>query len=268
VSKTEPKYVFHYTSIDTLEKIITTKSIKFNRLDLVNDNNEGKSLDFGNLGIYIYVSCWTDEEKENIPLWTMYTKDGTGARIKFPTKMFKFYPIQSRPDISFFAEPGLLYPKKFEDLHGPDYLLGPIPEKFPAEVIYTNDFRKIIPRVADSFERNLIHLGKLGAYKREEWFYEKEWRFMIRVMPAPPPPKKSYAEYKDSWSDLTNKQFFKRKISIKSIFLDLNENALQNCEIMIGPKCDEKMVKKISDILQKNNVKANIVDSSLKGQIK
>lgn len=35
------KYLYHYTSTDTLKKIISGKTIKFSRLDTMNDPLEG-----------------------------------------------------------------------------------------------------------------------------------------------------------------------------------------------------------------------------------
>ena len=61
-----PKYVYHYTSIDSLKKIIESKKIRFKRLDLLNDPYEGLH-EFENLDNYsgelrkvIYCSWWTD----------------------------------------------------------------------------------------------------------------------------------------------------------------------------------------------------------------
>lgn len=263
-----PNFLYHYTTIDTLEKILSTKQIRFNRLDQVNDANEGKSLDFGDLGLYIFVSCWTDSEQEIIPLWQIYSDHYTGVRIKLPTKMFKDYAIKPQLERAFFTDPDFRYPKKREDIHGKDYIMAPIPVDFPSKIIYTEEFKNIIPDVGDTYDSNLIHMGKLGVYKRKEWAYEKEWRFMLRIMPAPPPPKKSYLEYKDNFDLLVQEQFIKREVSINSIFLDLDEQSLQQMEMTIGPHCSEKLLNELSDILIDNNLDISIKQSSLSNQIK
>ena len=36
-----PKYLYHYTKIDTMKKIIDSHKIRFTRLDLLNDPCEG-----------------------------------------------------------------------------------------------------------------------------------------------------------------------------------------------------------------------------------
>ena len=71
--------IHHYTSIETLEMILKNKSIKFNRLDQVDDKAEYKydSTVYDTnikLGKYTFVSCWTKSEMENIDLWNRYGK--------------------------------------------------------------------------------------------------------------------------------------------------------------------------------------------------
>lgn len=85
--------IYHYTSVDTLEKILQTKAIRFNRLDCVDDVQECSVSSYAK---YVFISCWTESEEENIPLWKMYTNDVTqGVRISLPRDMFKTYPVIS-----------------------------------------------------------------------------------------------------------------------------------------------------------------------------
>lgn len=53
---------YHYTSIDTLEKILNSKSLCFTNLDLVDDLDEVETSDIKKFGRFCYVSCWTKEE--------------------------------------------------------------------------------------------------------------------------------------------------------------------------------------------------------------
>lgn len=51
--------LYHYTTIDTLALILKNRTIRFNRLDKVDDLEE-KVVSCGvNLGQYIFASCWT-----------------------------------------------------------------------------------------------------------------------------------------------------------------------------------------------------------------
>lgn len=63
--------IYHYTSIETLALILKYKTIRFNRLDQVDDYEEAcyGSGDLNlHLGQYCFVSCWTREDKENLSL--------------------------------------------------------------------------------------------------------------------------------------------------------------------------------------------------------
>lgn len=74
--------IYHYTSIENLAMILDSRNIRFNRLDQMDDSNEHNFFSIGmNWSKYTYVSCWTENERENIPLWHMYTKGGSGVRI-------------------------------------------------------------------------------------------------------------------------------------------------------------------------------------------
>ena len=93
-----PDFLYHYTSIDTLGLILQHKKIRFNRLDKVDDLQESESADLGRLGRLFFVSCWSDSSEENIPLWSMYTPNMSGVRIKLPAKMFNAYHIKPQSD--------------------------------------------------------------------------------------------------------------------------------------------------------------------------
>ena len=74
--------IHHYTSIESLAMILSTRKIRFNRLDRMDDLEEGRVAAQGvPLGKYTYVSCWTEEQEESIPLWNMYAGKEMGVRI-------------------------------------------------------------------------------------------------------------------------------------------------------------------------------------------
>lgn len=90
--------IYHYTSIETLALILKNKTIRFNRLDHVDDVDEaayGFGVQKTLLGQYSFVSCWTKEESENIALWNMYT-NYKGVRIGFDEDMFITYAINNK----------------------------------------------------------------------------------------------------------------------------------------------------------------------------
>lgn len=79
--------LYHYTSIDSLVQIIEKKQLMFSSLLKCDDLDEPESADLGLIGRYVYVSCWTDESEESIPMWSQYSGNMHGVRIgmrKFP----------------------------------------------------------------------------------------------------------------------------------------------------------------------------------------
>ena len=89
--------IHHYTSIENLALILKNKTIRFTRLDKVDDSEEaGLSCKNIQLSYYTFVSCWTDSEEESIPLWKMYAgKEMHGIRISLDSDMFLKYHIPS-----------------------------------------------------------------------------------------------------------------------------------------------------------------------------
>ena len=78
------KTLFHYTNIETLALILKNKTIRLNSLDKMDDLEENMAADLKNVGMFTYISCWTDDKDENLSLWKQYTNHDTGIRIELP----------------------------------------------------------------------------------------------------------------------------------------------------------------------------------------
>ena len=89
--------IHHYTTIDNLALILESKRIRFTRLDLLDDIQEIKGLDHQILKLdkSIFVSSWTEDNEENIPLWKMYASITNGIRITMPQDMFQKHLISA-----------------------------------------------------------------------------------------------------------------------------------------------------------------------------
>ena len=95
------RYLYHYTSLDTLALILKNKTLCFNNLVNVDDMEEAQSEDMGEFGKFVYVSCWTADREESIPLWNLYTPDMHGVRIRLPEYPFETYHYKKG---EFFCE--------------------------------------------------------------------------------------------------------------------------------------------------------------------
>ena len=148
-----------------------------------------------NFGKYVYVSCWTNEGKEMIPMWNLYTRDMHGVRIKLPANPFVKYKYKSGEyDFSEACETCIDYQKIYEDNRG--MIASNMPELVP--ICYTNEEEKIFPRIrvkgtdedvrrflaGDSAHTEIKYsLAELGRNKREVWSFQKEWRYLLWFSP-------------------------------------------------------------------------------------
>ncbi|MCH5211341.1 MAG: hypothetical protein J1F01_10320 [Oscillospiraceae bacterium] len=83
-----PSSLFHYTNLDILALILKNRTIRLTRLDFLDDLEEKKYRSLASIKVHTYVSCWTKDERESIPMWNMYTDMASGIRIEMPTLPF------------------------------------------------------------------------------------------------------------------------------------------------------------------------------------
>ena len=83
-----PDVLYHYTSVESLAMILSTKTFRLSPLSALDDLQEEKAEDVTKIGRTIFVSCWTDDYKESIPMWNMYSKMESGVRLKAKTNLF------------------------------------------------------------------------------------------------------------------------------------------------------------------------------------
>lgn len=74
--------ITHYTSIPVLFKILRNNQILFNRIDNVNDLEEKENLMKHENYQRVFISCFSTQNSESIPMWRMYTNKDTGIMLK------------------------------------------------------------------------------------------------------------------------------------------------------------------------------------------
>lgn len=190
-----PSVLYHYASLDTLALILRNRTIRFSRLDKVDDPQEQRSADSRNLGRMKLVSCWTSADEESIPMWREYAGAECGVRIQMKSYPFKQYSVSSEslsrlsPDAVLNAPDG-----SFDGLHLPledfwdrNYYFFETPHKIEMlhEVEYTNDESLLFPKVIKLFENGglVADLNALGVHKTTAWSYQKEWRYILTAVP-------------------------------------------------------------------------------------
>ncbi len=183
--------IYHYTNIETLALILKNKTIRFNRLDQVDDLEEGQTECSGiKVGQYLFVSCWTEYPEESIPLWRMYTDKGVGVRIGLEKEMFKTYTYNDGDVIN-----GVTMEGKVKTLLSPDMLAMSnlfITPCFNDGVFYRSV--RYVPNVAEAMKNAItrnsngsfnFELSKFGAFKNLRWSFQNESRFVLNIYPKP-----------------------------------------------------------------------------------
>lgn len=256
-----PRYLYHYTTIETLAMILKNKTIRFNRLDLVNDLLEAYSTDIPRAKECIFVSCWTDQENELIPLWNIYTGNSNGVRIKLPASMFNL-----QKGLTVYEKGGAMtytnYPyeviRKGEGLsetnraiHGPN------------KVFYTNTEKyfnvKCLNKYSYNGEKKLkIEPYDLGLIKKKDWEFEQEWRFKISALFS---FETNYPDNELINDTLLN--FEDYNVLTRYIDIPLDKNAFDDCEIILGPNTNEAHFLIVQALLDKYASKATLDRSKL-----
>lgn len=250
------EYLYHYTSLETLALILRNRSICFNNLLYVDDIEEAETNDMGTVGRFAYVSCWTRDKEESIPLWNMYTPNMHGVRIRMPLFPFKKRKYQKG---QFFSSEDVETYIDMQKMYDENKVCVAATAPQLVEVEYTEEYDKLFPRIrTESFVGALQEFLKakeigdlkagnikvtysfedLGKYKRENWRFQNEWRYIITVLPmgmqdANPPSFENQQEVIRRIEDRNLELPYER------LFLDISDEALEDIEIVLGPKMSE-----------------------------
>lgn len=190
-----PAVLYHYASLDTLALILHNRTIRFSRLDKVDDPQEQRSADSQNLGKMKLVSCWTSSDEESIPMWREYAGAECGVRIQMKSYPFKQYSV-SNDSLNMLSSEAVLKALggSFDGLHLPledfwdknyHFFETARDREILHEVEYTNDESLLFPKVINTFGNGglVADLNALGVHKTTAWSYQKEWRYILTAVP-------------------------------------------------------------------------------------
>jgi hypothetical protein len=274
----EIKYLYHYTSIETLALILKNKNIRFNRLDRVDDLEEGQTADYGAIGRFFFVSCWTAESEESIPMWKMYTPDMKGVRVKIPVDPFKKYNYKKG---EFICKNLIQVPEDMEaniDLceHYNKYEYHMVTTYVKhKELQYTDEKDKIYPSIFSSKTKtdpnntgkliNDVHLDfkLIGKYKKSYWAFQKEYRYIITISAFNIKETLDAANYENQLSYLINK-YKSSNLTFLDYYLKIDEEKYKDMEILLGPKVSEGQRIIVRALIDKYNPGIEIKNSNIK----
>lgn len=213
--------LYHYTSIETLALILKNKTIRFSRLDRVDDPDE---FSFKEDGItpahYCFVSCWTKNSKENLPQWYMYGNSTHGVRIEIDSDMFVIEDKKLNPE---FFNNTFMQIKQF-------MIMPILSEGLLRDIHYIDDVKEVKDKIFHQFcEQHAIDFKQIGIYKSKDWAFQQECRFLFYVMPL-------------LANGLVNPNYTLQKNicpKVSCIDVPIKAEYLNQIRILLGPKVTE-----------------------------
>ncbi len=245
--------IHHYTDINTLALILKNRSIRFNRLDRVDDITEGQTFTTLKLEKFFFVNCWTYDHQERLPQWNMYTRDMAGVHITLPLRMFDFKPLKvPEKYYNIIQEGSIISPIPFEHIFGKNYFIPPIflnKEHFGRKVVYTHDY---IKRKNDAIKVEVSPGGELKAnisdptgiasLKSPDWEFQKEYRYVLFIVPSLPMSNDPnfFEKFSNEIPNIVATSLYQGKGPDLTFFdVDISQSVMNQIEITAGPLCHE-----------------------------
>ena len=140
--------LFHYTTTEALKCILQNKTIRLRPLSTLDDMEEALSQDSKAIGDYVFVSSWSAETKEMIPMWFMYGDQGKGVRIELPAIPFMSYSYDQKDQLKYGLSDPTPEPIRtilpMEKILGKNYLVAPWrKEAILKPIEYTDDINDL-----------------------------------------------------------------------------------------------------------------------------
>lgn len=271
------EYLYHYTNIESLALILKNRTIRFNSLDKMDDLQEQETGDIKNAGQFCYVSSWTEDDIESIPMWNLYSSLDAGVRIKLRKFPFKEYEntiealsavtktsvatsdgnsIKSIIPLTEILSKGFFSPQA---MGKQDAILF--------KVEYTQDAEKLYPKLhSNKGEDSSLAFGKLGKFKNVYWSFQKEWRYILYFLPMN--INQSPQNIFKNLQLMANRLFLgleKQPFPHYDMFID--DEAFFDMEITLSPKISMGNRTIVENLIDKYNPQAIIKDSTLLGLI-
>lgn len=274
--------IYHYTSIESLALILKTRKLRFSRLDGVDDVKEAQrhaEIDFGK---FFFVSCWTQQEEESIPQWSMYSREMKGVRIETPSYPFIDEPLRPKPGWEGIIWEGkILSPLSFESIWRNGYFIAPMflnRDHFAGAVEYVDniedEYSNSIQRKVDSSGHVNLKIDRLPFLPRKksrDWAFQKEYRFSLFVLPSLPLPDggPGIKEFSEQIAQHMSNSFINNvDPGITYVDVPLSDEALKNLVVCTGPLMTPGDFTCVEALLNSYAPEARIEESSLRGAIR
>lgn len=256
-------YIYHYTSMESLALILKNRTFRLSSLANMDDLEEGETSDIGKFGRFTYISSWTAESEESIPLWNLYTPNMAGVRIRMKRNMFD--KEVKKKEVNVQLE-DLEYSKGLLEIQNQKNVVFIPYQAELIDVTYTNDESLLYPHVSN-LEVNgqnssfTIRRENFGKFKRKSWEFQKELRYRIHSMPFSLQEMQNY-QIQNRTNEFIHEWLYVRT-HLDFVDLHIAPNFFEDMEILCGPKITSAQLLIVGDLVEKYNPKATIKKSAL-----
>jgi len=264
-----PTYLYHYTTLDTLKLIMINQTIRFTRIDLMNDPVEGYLNNFPDTKKYVFSSSWTAEKRDEVPLWKMYS-NLQGVRIRMPIDLFNSsesmkirklpgnnYLIQSKLTEEYTIETQHLDKNFVNIISNINTVFGPTTIEYCENEI---DLDKGIVNLKELNGKSKypkeffeIYLNLIGQRKIDFWKFEKEFRYRIffgnSIMVA-------------GTKQVLNSNYEKYPVLSKYLDVRFKKESLENIEILLAPNTESRIENELKTILNSLGIENYTINKS------
>lgn len=269
----DTEYLFHYTNVEALALILKNRTIRFSSLDRMDDLQEKESSDLQNAGQFCYVSSWTDDVSESIPMWNMYASMNYGVRIKlrkFPFKRYKINPLDPTSrlvtDKNGNIAKDVLIP--ISDMLKNHFVCPQAAaDTILHQMEYTNKQNCLYPGIYSSNERSAtISFDKLGKHKNLHWAFQHEWRYILHFFPMDLNKPIATIEYEAQLMfDKIRRGIEKQPFPYYDMVIE--DDAFSEMEITLSPQISYGSKVIVQTLIEKFNPSAALNESCLVGLI-
>lgn len=251
-----PDFLYHYTSIESLALILANRTLRFTRLDGVNDPEEASASDLPNAAMLVFASCWTAQHRESLAMWRMYTPNLQGVRIKLPNN-----PFAGRYMPTIFEKGGAIQRinGKIEITRANNgmgivsyYVTGPNKIYYTDDKAYRNG-----PCLLDEGNQWSVQLHDLGMVKNTYWAFEEEWRYKVlatfseAILQEPNPLSHPALD------------LIAFPVQETAVFVPIDETSFDGMEVVLGPCATAGQEVIIRSLLEKFAPKAALKRSPI-----
>jgi hypothetical protein len=174
--------LYHYTNVQSLAYILSSRRLRFTRLDRFDDVFESQKIGAYNFGEMLYASSWVATDVEDYPQWSMYGDSMRGVRVTLSKDPFDWHPyVPLSDDLAIDT----VVPMPMSEALGPGFKVVPFltPDDFCRRVEYVPDVERVWKERSwtDGLRMMADDPRYLASYKDERWAFQKEHRFVLQV---------------------------------------------------------------------------------------